>query len=553
MTVLLSENQQKGILLCAMLLTGSIRATVSKLYFQLGFEDPLFMTLLELFAQALAFPLYFYLQWLMAERVEKLDDKHPQEQEETLKEPTRIQSTTPALESKGPALHSSIAEPIHKPSTSFLVNETGEREDCTSSTEDSSSSSWHQQHAVAAAAKDEESNLDPLNLRASFTRSNAYRSLRHFFVQDLVGTMIREVTWTPTLLDDDSFGTTEQQDGCSRGPSNRSLLVRATHSIRSTFSNQEKEQHLSSDRRTAVEDDKNENNPSSRVDAENGQKKQVHWALRMPKYTRPFMGSFLRLCDTVVNMFAFLYLPASLAELSIRGIELIVSVFVQKFIRGRTVSGRRWLGVAIVSGGLMVVLSSELTASGEAGSSSPRESTVNLPLGMLAVVCKAATGVSDDMLGEIIMKETLFPPILLLGYQGLYGLVMAIPLYCVVGPFLGYYPVESFQAAAESVGSIAFCFFLIMVFHSFWMSFLIVVGRTSVVTVNMAAGLRGLIVWFIEERRFRRAVDGTWVASDLVRFLGNHGRALCLQFKGPNQEHCGEGFQDHIMCIVSAL
>ena len=99
------------------------------------------------------------------------------------------------------------------------------------------------------------------------------------------------------------------------------------------------------------------------------------------------------------------------------------------------------------------------------------------------------------MVGEIFMKETNFPPGLLLGTEGFYGLLLALPVYIAVGPRFGYFPAETFAKVFESTGNAFFLAFLVFIIHVSWVTASVSVARTSVVTRNMFSGLLGLVVW----------------------------------------------------------
>ena len=347
------------------------------------------------------------------------------------------------------------------------------------SSEDPVTISECKQGANTATTTPHEQNSDPLNLRASFQKSGGYRSLRQFFVEDLLGAMVKEQQWKPRHLEDFSEAL--------NWTSKKSNMHSSASSLRVNFTKQASSAWL------AVFEEKDASTNTDAEDLERMEKEEEHWANRIPKFARPLVGSFLRLIDTVFNMLTFYFLPASIAEISLRGLELIMSVLAQRFIRKRAIKPRRWVGAVIVVVGLAIVLFSEVVD----GGSSNMSSGTNVPIGMLMGCCKAILGVSSDMVGEFFMKETSFPPMLLLGTEGVYGLLMAVPLYCILGPFLGYQPLDALQNMFSSPGNFLFHANLICVGHIAWAVFGILVIRTSVVTINLWAGLRGLVTWAI--------------------------------------------------------
>ena len=77
--ILLSEEQEIYVLLALLIMTGTFRGIVTKVYVQLGFDDPFFLTVVNLFANALAIPLYF-----LAVCALKVDTADEQEVKDTL-------------------------------------------------------------------------------------------------------------------------------------------------------------------------------------------------------------------------------------------------------------------------------------------------------------------------------------------------------------------------------------------------------------------------------------------------------------------------------------
>lgn len=485
--VFLKDAQQTAAILAMMIVVGTLRSVAIKMYYQLGFHDPLFLTVLALFSQALALPLFYVVRWLLPVVSEsahedeiKVSAKNKQPDSD-LEECSETESFVDFDEIQDPITASESSheadQKVCSSNDMHCLSLTKVEEDCDNQDTESDVStsdadielpvctSCFEQGIPCNQENPLQGKEDPLNLRASFVRTAACRSLRQLLEKDVIGVMITETKWTPMLLEEYSsaFVVTPENITSSRSLHCDSNKSHATRSV----------QHRDKEKSGARE--------SQEV---------LHWVNRIPKYARPLLGSFLRLLDTSFNMLVFLFLPASLSELSTRGAELIVSFLVQKYIRQRTIKPRRWTGASIVSIGLAIVLCSEVFG----GNKSMSENT-NISLGFVAVTAKAISGVSSDMVGEIFMKETAYPPSLLLGTQGLYGLIMALPLYYAIGPLLGYQPAEAIQPAFASIGTACFLAFLVVFILMFWLSLLIVVARTSVVTKNIVSGIRGLVVW----------------------------------------------------------
>lgn len=435
------------IVMTLMLLTVAWRTLAYKVFFQLDFGDPLFVTVLTSFSQALALPLYFLLQCCFgfstysssSEHKEKAHDVEDDECSET--------------ESSGDYDDDDDDDDLEN---AIPLGDDGENED--------------REIPHDSPPPPSSRHADPLNLRASFQRTTAYRSLRQVFLDDL----LNESKWQPAILEDQSE---------SAALTEANLKMSSVLSMRSTFNKRESSRFA-----VTGEDERHPIEVTTESD-----ENQIHWANRIPKYARPVAGSVLRLIGGICTILSIYYMPASLAALGIRGGELIVAILAQKFIRKRTVTLQQWLGAFIVTMGLAVVLCSEIV-----GQKGTIGSTANIPLGMMSALGRAVMQVACDMVGEIFMKETAFPPCLLLGLEGLYGLLVAMPLYAVLSPVFGFKPAEAFAEAFAAANYSLFLVMLIFAILISWVFSVVSVAQTSVVTRNMFSGLLGLVVWVFE-------------------------------------------------------
>ena len=69
-------------------------------------------------------------------------------------------------------------------------------------------------------------------------------------------------------------------------------------------------------------------NPTENGDQQQDQDKadDQHWALRVPKFARPLLGSVCRLLGNVFTVLAIMFMPASVTAIAIRAGDLIVAV-----------------------------------------------------------------------------------------------------------------------------------------------------------------------------------------------------------------------------------
>mmetsp|Transcript_15240 Transcript_15240/g.38386 ORF Transcript_15240/g.38386 Transcript_15240/m.38386 type:complete len:209 (+) Transcript_15240:40-666(+) len=104
--------------------------------------------------------------------------------------------------------------------------------------------------------------------------------------------------------------------------------------------------------------------------------------------------------------------------------ELVMSSFAARLIRKRLISDRRWAGVSIVTLGLLCV--------GFAKWSQTNRDSVEehrFFIGNLLIFGQCVFSVLQDLSEEIFMQEAEFPATLLLGMEGVFGLVFGVPIY----------------------------------------------------------------------------------------------------------------------------
>lgn len=218
-------------------------------------------------------------------------------------------------------------------------------------------------------------------------------------------------------------------------------------------------------------------------------KRAVQWVHRVPWWAQPLLSSFFGVLDTAFRMLSVLYLAASVAEMVSGGLELVVSILASRIIRKRLIPKQRWLGAGVTIVGLVLIAGSDLIS----GDTSSR----SLGLGLLFIILKVVTGVLKDISQEIFMQEAELSAMLLLGLEGLYGVFMALPLYYIIGPSLGYPPELAFAAIGSSALGLGYTFFLMVIVFLGGVYSILGTAVTSSMTRNMWKNFRGLVVWVV--------------------------------------------------------
>ena len=81
----------------------------------------------------------------------------------------------------------------------------------------------------------------------------------------------------------------------------------------------------------------------------------VTWVHAIPWYLKPAVPGFFNLCNSAMRWGSLIYVAASMAEMLISGLELLLSVVAARCIRKRRISWSRWVGVLVVALGLALV------------------------------------------------------------------------------------------------------------------------------------------------------------------------------------------------------
>ena len=85
------------------------------------------------------------------------------------------------------------------------------------------------------------------------------------------------------------------------------------------------------------------------------QSKTQHLVERIPWYIKPAVPAFFNLINSAMRWASLLFVSASVAEMLISGMELVLSVLATKCVRGREVTQVRWVGVGVCTIGIILV------------------------------------------------------------------------------------------------------------------------------------------------------------------------------------------------------
>jgi hypothetical protein len=242
----------------------------------------------------------------------------------------------------------------------------------------------------------------------------------------------------------------------------------------------------------------------------------VVWVHAIPWQIKPVIPGLFNLANAVLKWFSFQYCAASIAEMLMAGLELVLSVCVARMVRKRFISKWRWAGVGIVAVGLWLVhAAADGTFHGneamdnEAGNATlpvadvdtPRQAPSDQTIGALFIFGQCVTAVGQDMAEELLLQEANFPATLLLGMEGLFGLIVGIPLFVLYTYSSDdnddNSPMASLTTLEQSTWTQVYITFLTAIFTLTGIFNIQTTAVTSSMTRNMWKNVRTLVVWIV--------------------------------------------------------
>uniref|UniRef100_A0A7S2E3P2 EamA domain-containing protein n=1 Tax=Helicotheca tamesis TaxID=374047 RepID=A0A7S2E3P2_9STRA len=250
----------------------------------------------------------------------------------------------------------------------------------------------------------------------------------------------------------------------------------------------------------------------------------VAWVHKIPTHLKPAIPGFFNLCNSAMRWASLVFVAASTAEMLISGLELILSTVAARIIRKRLVSKMRWMGVCVVALGLILVRIADSGGGGEnddgetnsadmephtndtsidndnvegAFSENDGNSSTNHDrlIGDILIVGQCIMSIIQDMAEELFMQESDFPPTLLLGMEGIFGLIFGIPLYLSLASRFGESPMETWHDITASSFNIVYMVALTCLFTVTGIFNIAATSVTSSMTRNVWKNFRTVLVW----------------------------------------------------------
>jgi multidrug transporter EmrE-like cation transporter len=424
-----------------MVLTGAARSVTAKLFFQLGFNYPLFLTLLYLAGQSLSLIPYNIWVWLRKSGYEFVWDE---------------QTLFPRLKRQSPPDHSRISDSSKRsyrsrPSLADHANPDWEEE----KEEEENNQSALQLPSLTydtEQGQGETSTLDRIDIEEKDQNEDHSNQRRKssvtFAVSDDNSAQMKASSDYHIIDIEENQNVVEGQKRrkssvrfSSDEPTsqnNSSALIEETNGCDDDNNDNTKEvQHVGSNSSStsldpfAQKNGGNKNGPnqfrlsqmSSRTFASirrvsesiHGLPKYSrtkHLHQKIPWYLKPAVPALFNLLNSAMRWASLVFVAASVAEMLISGMELVLSVCATRLIRGRKVTYVRWLGVFVVTAGIVLVgfFDTNNVAQGETNDNTTANQQV---IGIALILGQSIMSVFQDLTEEVFMQEAAFPPALL--------------------------------------------------------------------------------------------------------------------------------------------
>ena len=224
----------------------------------------------------------------------------------------------------------------------------------------------------------------------------------------------------------------------------------------------------------------------------------ISWVHFIPYYAKPIIPAFFNLLNSTLRWASLIYVAASIAEMLISGLELVLSVIATKLFRKRNVSRERWLGVGLVTVGIIIIGVLDYHNADERDESSrPNSSKKDVIVGIVLIICQSILSVLQDMSEEIFMQVegSEFPATLMLGMEGAFGLLFGLILYFSCGESLGEDPRVTLQSLRDNRVQLGWVFGMPFLFLITGIFNIRATEVTSSMTRNVWKNLRTVLVW----------------------------------------------------------
>jgi uncharacterized protein YjeT (DUF2065 family) len=245
-----------------------------------------------------------------------------------------------------------------------------------------------------------------------------------------------------------------------------------------------------------------------------------HKAQYIPYYIRPAIPAIFNLLNSALRWASLVFIDASVSEMLISGLELILSVIAARIIRKRIVSKSRWMGVIIVAVGVIIIERANswkhqqkhsleeqqvdyndinnATNRDENDNNNNRSGAHNVTIGVILIILQSILSVLQDLFEEIFMQATTFPAMKMLGLEGLYGFFIGLIIYSTIANKFGIEDIDN--TISMVIHTPAIRWWLLLLPFLFLLTGIFNIKATEVtsaMTRNVWKNLRTVLIWII--------------------------------------------------------
>jgi len=227
---------------------------------------------------------------------------------------------------------------------------------------------------------------------------------------------------------------------------------------------------------------------------------RIQWIHYVPWYAKPAIPAFFNLLNAGLRWASLVHIDASVAEMLISGLELTLSVVAARVFRSRTIGTARWMGVLLVAFGIIIIerANNSKHLSSDENTETQKHSGEDVALGVILIISQSILSVLQDIAEEIFMQAADFPPTMMLGMEGTYGLLIGLIIYFLIGGKLGVEDTSStFQLLRDNPKMLWWVFCLPFLFLVTGIFNIKATEATSAMTRNVWKNVRTALVWAI--------------------------------------------------------
>ena len=224
----------------------------------------------------------------------------------------------------------------------------------------------------------------------------------------------------------------------------------------------------------------------------------ILWIHKVPFYLKPAIPAVLNLLNSALRWASLLYIDASVAEMLISGLELTLSVVAARIFRKRIVAKARWVGVIIVTFGVIIIERADKSEEEDKDADNESGRADDVTMGVILIILQSVLSALQDLGEELFMQAADFPALLMLGLEGLIGFCIGLIIYLTAGDQFKIEDIDSTMSMLSYnaklrwwIVGLPFLFLVTGIFN------IKATEVTSAMTRNVWKNMRTVLVWAV--------------------------------------------------------